>query len=380
MKVDVVVVGSGPAGAKTALELAKEGAKVLILEKHKLPRFKLCGGCISSRTASLLPEGWESLVLNRIRAGILGFRGQRFVKRTSSRDIAYIVDRANFDHFLTEEATRKGALLWDENPFSGYEIDGKIKVKTSKGYVEADFLVGADGFYTKVGKQLGYEKRKFFRSVEFWAEGELREEVIIDIGLVSRGYGWVFPKGDRISIGIATTGKENLRKVLTEYIKGHKLLPQMRLESVKGWMIPYITEPSDANLGRGRILLTGDSANLVDPLLGEGIYYALQSGLLCARSILERPNDPVSVYSKYVEKNIVPELVYAGKIADLAYRFQRTAFRMGAGFSLDRFFELLEGKESYKSLYRKGIPEFVLSLLHIENFLHIIIDKILRRR
>ncbi len=184
MKFDAVVVGSGPAGAKTAEELARRGLKVLLLEKKKLPRFKLCGGCISKRTISLLPEGWESQVLNTIKGGILGFRGREFIEKTSHKEIAYIVDRSSFDFFLTMKAVEAGAVLWENTAFLGFEEDRYIRVKTSKGDVVTDFLVGADGFYTRVGKQLSYKKRKFFRSVEFWTDGHLEGKVVIDLGLV----------------------------------------------------------------------------------------------------------------------------------------------------------------------------------------------------
>ncbi len=169
-------------------------------------------------------------------------------------------------------------------------------------------------------------------------------------------------------------------KVLDIYCKQHRLLAGATLKGVRGWMIPFVTRREDLQAGRGKIPLVGDSANLVDPLLGEGIYYALLSGKLCAESLVEDTLDPVRAYKKKLEEFVIPELIYAGKIASLAYRFQRIAYRMGGGYSLDRFFELLEGKRSYRELYRRGLPEFVISLLHIENFLHIIIDKILRRR
>ncbi len=380
MKFDVVVVGAGPAGAKTAYELARKGAKVLIIEKHKLPRFKLCGGCLSARTAALLPEGWQGQVLNEIKKGILGFKGKEFIEKTALRAVAYIIDRTSFDHFLTQKAIEAGAQLWEEAPLTHFTVENTVKISTPKGTVKADFLVGSDGFYTKVGKILGYRKKNFFRSVEFWTEGNLQDSVVIDLGIVSRGYAWIFPKGNMLSIGVATTGRENLKDVLERYVRDHKLLENITVKGLKGWMIPYLTKPEDAHLGRGRILLVGDSANLVDPLLGEGIYYALKSAELCAQSILSSPENPLPKYRNSLLREVIPELVSAGKIANLAYRFQRVAYRMGAGFSLERFFKLLEGEETYESLYRKGMPEFIMSLLHIENFLHIIIDKILRRR
>ena len=378
MRYDVVVVGGGPAGATCARILAKNGAKVLILEKRKLPRFKLCAGCISKRIEKLLPKGWEKEILNVIRGGVLGFRGREFVERNAGEDVAYIIDRASFDYFLVREAVGSGADLWEGIEFLGFE-EG-FKVKTSAGEIEADFLIGADGFYTKVGRVLGYEKRKFFRSVEFWTEGSLGDRVVIDAGVVRRGYGWIFPKGNRLSVGLALVGKENPLRKLEDYVKEHKLIERRDVKGVKGWMIPFAENERDLHLGRGRVVLVGDAANLVDPLLGEGIYYAVLSGHLAAKAILENPEDPLRDYVSRVKKDILTELLYAGKIARLAYTFQRAAFSMGKGFALERFFKLLKGELGYRDLYRRGLPEFITSLLRFENFSHIIIDKILRRR
>jgi len=102
VRYDAVVVGAGPAGAMTAYHLSRGGLKVLLLEKKRLPRFKLCGGCLSARIDPYLPEGWKAKVLNTIRGGILGFRGKEFVSRSSEREVAYIVDRSDFDMFLSQ--------------------------------------------------------------------------------------------------------------------------------------------------------------------------------------------------------------------------------------------------------------------------------------
>jgi len=358
MRYDAVVVGGGPAGASVARELSLKGVRVLLLEKERLPRFKLCGGCLSARTSKLLPPGWEREVLNEIRGGVLGFRGKEFIEKTARRAVAYIIDRGSFDYFLVGHGVKSGAEVWEGVEVVGFEGEGPFRVETTKGTLWADFLVGADGFYTKVGKTLGYRKRAYFRSVEFWTKGELGDRVLIDIGVVGRGYAWVFPKGDILSVGVATTGKENLGSVLRAYASEHRYL---RLEvpgGMRGWMIPFSRGEKDLHLGRGRVLLVGDAASLVDPLLGEGIYYALLSGKLAADSILTGGDDPARVYRRRVCERILPELAYAHKIGRLAYTFQRVAFRMG-NYSLERFFELLRGEKTYKDLYVKGVWEFL---------------------
>jgi len=363
---DAVVVGGGPAGSTVARLLASAGLKVLILERKKFPRFKLCGGALSSRIASYLPKDFKRKVLNIIDGGFLGYKGQEFVEK-SSGEVAYIIDRESFDLFLIEKALEEGAELLEETAFISMEQEGNLyRLRTSKGDFLADFVVGADGFYSRVASFLGMTPRTYYRSIELEAEGEIpKNRVIIDLGVVKRGYAWIFPKGDRLNIGIATTGRENLYELLVNYVKKHKLLKLKREEKPRGWFIPFRESANPENLGRDRILLCGDAGSFVDPLLGEGIYYAVLSGKALAESIIASPSRPLELYVKKV-KPLLEEFGYAGKIARLAYRFQRVAFSMGGGYSLYNYMELLKGKRTYRELYLKGWKDFILHFLKSE--------------
>ncbi len=361
-----IVVGCGPAGASSAYHLSKAGLKVLIVEKEKLPRFKLCAGCLSARTLRLLPEGYKGLILNTIRSGKLGYRGLQEYEVEANREVAYIVDRSEFDHFLVQKALEVGAeLLIDE--FIGFEKEGRqYKVYTSKGSLYTDYLIGADGFHSKTAKLLGYKKRKFFRSLELFTDGSLKDKVLIEIGWVSRGYLWVFPHGEGISVGIATTGRENLLEILKSYTLSKKI----NFKHPKGWHIPFPERKEDIQIGKQRILLVGDSANMTDPLLGEGIYYALWAGELLSKAIAQNPSEPTKAYDILL-RPLVEELIYAGKIANLAYRFQKVAFRMGKDYALRNFYYVLTGNKTYKDIYWKGWLEF-LKHLTIDKIEHIL--------
>ncbi len=353
----VVVVGGGPAGASAAYHLSKKGFRVIILEKEKLPRFKLCAGCISVRTQKLLPEGYERLLLNTITAGRLAFKDFAETRLEADGVVAWIVDRGPFDHFLLIKALETGAELMHSEFLGLDKQGGKYKVYTSHGAIITDHVVGADGFYSKVAKVLGYKKRKFFRSLEIFTEGDMREEVLIEIGHVSRGYLWTFPHGEGVSLGIASTGKEDLFKILMEYAQKRG----MKFHRPKGWHIPFIEREHDLHVGEDRVLLVGDAANMTDPLLGEGIYYALWGGRLLADAIVKNPSSPVRSY-RIILKPLLQELIYAGRIARLAYSFQSIAYRMGKDFALRSFYQLLTGEKTYKSLYWSGLPSFLKHL------------------
>lgn len=343
---DAVVVGAGPAGAMCSYHLAKYGLKVLLLEKKALPRFKLCAGCLSKRIEKHLPEGWERLILNEIRSGVLSYKGRSY-RLESEETIAYIVDRASFDFFLSEKAQEMGAELAN-GEFYGFEKEGaSYRVYTSLGTFKCDFIVGADGFYSKVAKQLGYKKTKFYRSLEYVDAAPWETDTVeISIGWVKRGYAWTFPKGDKVSVGITSTYRENLLPLLMGYRETGK--------KVWGWHIPFAEGERDLNIGRDRVLLVGDAGNFVDPLLGEGIYYSILSAQRLARAINESPSKPVELYRKLCQ-DLAEEFYYAGKIASLSYRFQWLAFRFGTFGGLELFYRLLKGELGYKELYRKGL-------------------------
>ncbi len=359
---DFVVVGAGPSGSYTAFRLSKIGFKVLIIDKYEFPRDKLCGGCLSKRIERFFPQGWKNLVKNEIKGGTLGYGGSSYITKFSGDTIAYIIHRRDFDNFLLESARESGAEFIPACEFESYITDKDwIKVHTSKGIFFTKYLVGADGFYSKVLKRLGFKRRKYYRAVEVFIKGELSERVIIELGYVKRGYLWVFPSGKgTVSVGIASTGSENIALILKDYVERKFGVKDV---GCKGWFIPFTEKAEDINTGKGNILLVGDSANMTDPLLGEGIFYGLWGGELLFKSALKDFDYVQEYYRDYVNKEMVPEFVYAGKIASLAYRFQKVAFRMGRGKALERYMDLLKGIRGYKHIYRRGLIDFFLSLL-----------------
>ncbi|MFN3598209.1 MAG: geranylgeranyl reductase family protein [Aquificaceae bacterium] len=354
MKYHIVVVGGGPAGASASYHLSRLGFKVVLLEKESLPRFKLCAGCLSARTLKLLPEGYKRLILNTIRGGRLGYRGLEDYYVPADKEVAYIVDRKDFDYFLVIKSIEAGTELIQAE-FIGFEKEKEAyKVYTSKGTLIADFIIGADGAHSKVARLLGY-KPKGFKSLEFFTEGDLREEVIIEIGWVKRGYLWVFPHGEGISVGVATTGDENLLEILKEY----SLSKGIKSTHPKGWHIPFLHK--EPFLGRDRILLLGDAAGMTDPLLGEGIYYALWAGKILSQALLENPVEPTKAYKRLL-KPLIDELNKAKRIGDIAYRFQKVAYNMGRDYVLKNFYKVLVGDKSYRELYWKGWFSFIKHL------------------
>ena len=115
----------------------------------------------------------------------------------------------------------------------------------------------------------------------------LRGRCLVDFGSVPYGYAWIFPKTETFSVGIAgysSKVKGRIKGYYSEFVESHPVLRGLSRPETKGWFIP-VYHGKDQKLFKGRILVVGDAAHLVDPFLGEGIYYAMRSGQIAAESV-----------------------------------------------------------------------------------------------
>jgi flavin-dependent dehydrogenase len=183
----------------------------------------------------------------------------------------------------------------------------------------------------------------------------------LDFGRVPNGYGWVFPKKEWLSIGIGgmfrETLKMNPRQYFKSFLKGLTYLPEGKAGKVIGHLLPSFYDEKQ-KVSQGRFLLVGDAAHLMDPLQGEGIYYAVRSGMLAAEAILEWKKEGISpsdFYQKAVCFEIFQNLKWALNFSHFVFRFTKLAYR-----TLKRYPELgevyiqvLEGKETYEGFVIK---------------------------
>lgn len=359
---DVIVVGSGPAGSLSAYLLAEAGLKVLIIEKKKLPRFKLCAGSISLRALNLLPKGYEKEILNVIKKAKLCYKNEFCVSYSSDNEATIIVDRTSFDYFLLSKALEKGATLLEETKVKFVEAK-KVnnKIITDKGSFYSDYVIGADGYNSSVRNSFCNKKQKAFISVEVYLDKPLlRDEVIIDPGFTKKGYAWIFPKKNGVNVGLGDIRKDNILKSFEEFKSTYGINEKLNLKS---WFIPYIASKKELFLGQNRVLLAGDSASLCDPLLGEGIYYALLSAKFVASSVIQNPKAPLSTYKNLVEKYILPDLIYTKRISNFVYPIKSFIIKRSDSNALNQFFRVLRGEISYKELYRWGFFELFRKVL-----------------
>ncbi|MBI2903130.1 MAG: geranylgeranyl reductase family protein [Candidatus Methylomirabilis oxyfera] len=360
MRYDTIVVGGGPAGATAARGLAQAGARVLLLERRRLPRYKACGGCLSRRVAGLLDFDPADLVEDTITGLTFTYRGREPIEARIREPMAYTVWRDRFDQALCLRAVEAGAELHDGLTVRAVrQADNRVEVDVDGKMEAGDFLVGADGASGVVARDLFSTRRKA-RAVGLDADlplagaaPALKGRVVIELGRASGGYCWAFPKRDVASVG-AMVGRAAARTAshCLETFLGAGGFGGGKLSRTHGALIP-LHGGNSGPLYQGRALLTGDAAALVDPFLGEGIYYAILSGQLAARAILsaERNGGDLAWYQTAISTGITPELEAAGRLSRLAHRlpwlwFKALKRRPGA---IDFYRKVLMGQESYRS-------------------------------
>ena len=226
---DAIVVGAGPAGSTAAYRLAAAGASVLLLDRATFPRDKPCGGGITGRAARLLPFAIDPVVEDVVSAVELRLSFGRTFERSGGEPLAYMTQRRRLDHFLVEKAAGAGAEFRDGVRVTGVEA-GPDGVVVSAGFerLAAQTVVGADGVNGMSAKALGLGGN---RTVGVAVEGNVphglvdperyRGRLVIELGTVPGGYGWIFPKGDHLNVGVGGWEQEagRLRTLLLRFCR-----------------------------------------------------------------------------------------------------------------------------------------------------------------
>jgi geranylgeranyl reductase family protein len=292
---DVAVVGAGPAGGAAAIEAARAGAKVLVLERASIPRYKRCGGGIVGLSERELERlGLDISPIRRDVVSEMSFTldGRHpFTRRTAP--FLTMANRSEFDELIVCTAVRLGAQLRTGITVTDYEpSDGRILLHTSTGPVSADRVVAADGSQGRAAAFVGVT----YEQVDVGLEGEFpvedtdawRGRVLLDWGPIPGSYGWVFPKGDSLTVGVIAERRHGtaLRRYFADFVR-RLGLDETRAHHRGGHLTRV--RAVDSPLRRGAMLIAGDSAGLLDPWTREGISYALRSGAIAGRAAVGEP-------------------------------------------------------------------------------------------
>ena len=301
LQADVVVVGGGPAGSTCARELTRAGLEVLIVDKARFPRDKVCAGWITPAVVDALQLDLEAYRQGRTLQPFEGFRtsalGGREIRTHYGTPISYGIRRCEFDHYLLQQS---GARWIDSETV--HQIEGHDTHWILNGHITARFLIGAGGQFCPVARHLNPEPDD--RLLVTAQEGEFplspaqQAACRIEPALPALdfcpdrcGYGWAVRKGDYLNVGFgrlkhsAGAFSEHVRD-FQAFLNREGLVPTDLPNTWKGHAYTLYGLPRRRRVGH-RVLLAGDSAGLAHPVSGEGIRAAVESGLLAARTVLQ---------------------------------------------------------------------------------------------
>jgi geranylgeranyl reductase family protein len=347
---DVIIVGGGPAGSTAARRASQAGLSVVLFDKARFPRYKPCAGAIRFDVNSLLDFDIKNIGQRKI-SGVAMFAPSGFRVDCVPEDRSVpgsIIRREDFDHLLLKKAAEAGAEIREDTRIAmAREEESHAVVTTKEGEeVTGRYLVGADGINSIVAKSLGFYDgwRGDSAMVAIEVEAEVGSSTVREIcgepsgydadllllyfGGLSHGYIWCFPKRSILSLGACCRqdmGGE-LRPAYEKWYAAFKdeygIEPQIISDTAARFPIKRAK-----NIVKGRTVLLGDAAGLVDPFTGEGIPEAIESGILASSALNKAVKEAnprfLREYEKDCKREIVSELKAIEFMANMFYKSRK---------------------------------------------------------
>lgn len=322
LRYDIAVIGSGPAGAATAIQAARQGASVIVFEKASYGRDKVCGDGLTPRAIGALDE------LKIDLGDAHHIRGLRMIAGSITRELDWpstdrfpghgaVWPRRRLDAALVDAALEAGAeFRWETEALPILEGDRVVGVAMDETCVHADLTVLAAGAPGAAARLLGAERvddEPFGLAIRTYAETPRHGDDLLEACLSMRdehgtavpGYGWMFPAGDgtvNIGVGALSTMKGFKRLNLNSLLESYRSVVQdawslgPNIERPRAWRLPMSAKRRH---GPGWVAV-GDAAGLVNPMNGEGIDYGLESGMLAADLFVADPSTAPTRYDELV--------------------------------------------------------------------------------
>jgi geranylgeranyl reductase family protein len=375
----LIVVGAGPAGSSAARKGAQVGLKTLLIEKERLPRNKLCGGGVTPKVLKLLDFKVPDEIIEYAPKSIRIHVSQTCYDFHSTQPLVYMTSRSKFDTFLTEKAEDAGVEVRDRVPVQRIATHPSYcEIDTRNETFKARMVIGADGmggptartshlYETWTPTQVAYAIESEVPVGEEAVSDFIGDEEYFDIyfGISPAGYGWVFPKDDHLTVGVGCR-LSNLRDAQGLFRGFLKAIPQLEGRDVprpQAHLIP-LGGVARVPLAAERVLLAGDSGGFAEPLLGEGIYFAILGGQIAAEVAEQACREDrfgsqfLGSYARRCQIKFGTDFDFAFQLASASYLETYDMDRIGRFFFSDKRFHacmagLMDGTVRYRDLQRK---------------------------
>lgn len=363
---DVIVVGAGPAGSNAATVALRAGLSVIQVDKKLFPRNKACAGGLTTKSLRSVQIPIAPKLRRKfsvIECNIWDDELNRFSHRNT---MVSMVVRPEFDNYFVEQNKQyQNFSFFDGEAVKSITFDGMFRVVTTKQTIVGHHLIGADGANGIVNRIFKISSPRLAYAVEINPRRDEAHEKIplqpcVDLCVVHQGYGWVFPKDDQWSVGIYTlvAGVPKPKALLAEYLQAKGIVVQGDpLETFEAHPIPiggYNLKVPDIP-----VYVVGDAGGFADAILGEGIFYALESGRLAGLTVVEAIKNGKSHRDYYsaLYRRIIPDTFLTYQFAKLIYgEYRGMGWRLGKRF-LQRLLVqgYAEGSTFTEALLKSGL-------------------------
>jgi geranylgeranyl reductase family protein len=352
---DALIVGGGPAGSSCARTLRLAGWNVIVLDRARFPRDKVCGGWVTPgvfRALDLDPAEYRATGL--VLQEITGFRtcvvGQSAVETTYARIVSYAIRRCEFDNFLLRRAQ---VCVLDNRPLATLKRQRDRWIINDE--IESPVVVGAGGHFCPVARQLQGERDRtdpvIAKEAEFLLDGEdssidqQTPELFFCRDL--EGYAWCVRKGDYLNVGIGRRARDGFADHLRDFSAFLSSTGRAATSSPITWRgHAYHARGAGVRpLVASGVLIVGDAAGLAYPESGEGIRPAVESGVFAARTLIAADGrvtrDALQPYETAMQAAHRPTAPTPEPLAPMVKALGRTLLRSRAftrHVMLDRWF------------------------------------------
>jgi geranylgeranyl reductase family protein len=295
---DVLIVGGGPAGASAGLTFLENGISCCIVDKASFPRNKLCGGLLTDKTIKIIQSFSLDIDIDKFYNNTTNkiniYLKDKLMLELESKTPYYLADRLVFDNLLIQSFKAKGGHIIENCHVNKIDLKNSELIIAENSRIKFKFIVGADGTnsYTRKLIDNSYKSDAFCLETDIPKnEFDYENAIGLYFDIMKKGYGWIFPKDNHITIGMGGIINKNIniKKVFNDFLISKNISPD--LCNIKGHFVPfgtYIKRPILYN----KLVLAGDASGLVDPITGEGIYFSLLSGKYAGEIISDCIKNP----------------------------------------------------------------------------------------
>ena len=379
---EIAIVGGGPSGAMCGEQLARAGHKVQILDEH-LAWEKPCGGGLTHKAVECFPFLLDNTHAKKLVRSIdlISSNDERVTLEMSHPIVIYA--RAVLNGMLLDRARAAGCEVRRSHVMGVNTASSKPRYCIEGEWREADFLVLAAGARNQLLPETRPLERDELEMTQGYFVPQTADAITIKFLPHFEGYIWSFPRSDHLSVGICGSMAAHTSGELKTHL--HTFVGKHRIPTEDAHFYSHVLpSPQEHTLSERTVVgknwaLIGDAAAWVDPLTGEGLFYAMRSGELLGRSLAEGCPEK---YPARVKAAFSAELEFAARIVR---RFYRGSFLGAAvttrmvqllrrsGVFRQLVGDLFSGTQDYTSLKRRlwghlgfTVSEFISSVLNLE--------------